>query len=128
MDIELSNHQVLNAFDGLSGLMSIAMPPDVRVKIIRLARVVEAESRAVVGVREEVNAKYRRVDADGKPVPPAPAELSKWQAEVKSLLDAKVTLSCAPLTLDDVSKVNEAAPGVFVLLGPLLVDDEQDAK
>jgi hypothetical protein len=133
--IQMSNLELLQALPALQELADTPLPAVASVRIVRIARAVDAAARDVQAVQRQTVDRYTRRDASGAPasvldengdVLPDQVGLTDpeaFQREMSALLEAPTRLEVDPLRVGELGLEARIAPRTLLQLGPLLEMD-----
>jgi hypothetical protein len=133
--VVMTNAEVLDASAAVRELAEVSLPATASLKVVRMARALQAAAQDISQVRQQLVERYTERDAAGEPVPaldadgnalPGHVRLSDAAAfgrEVASLLQATTTLDAQPLRMDELGGDFKLPPRVLLMLGPVLAAD-----
>jgi hypothetical protein len=133
--VQLRNSEVLDAAQAVRELAQVTLPAVAALKVVRVARALEAAAGDILKVREQLLDRFTERDAEGRPVPatgaggeelPGHVRLTdprSFGREVAELLAGATTLHAEPLRLAELGADFALAPRVLLMLGPVLVED-----
>lgn len=107
---------VLNAFDGVSALLNVGMPPRAAYWVSRLMKKIEPEYNLIVQQRNKIISKHANED---DPQKVASENMEAYQAEIRPLLEEEIEVDIPVVKIDVFEKVN-ITPAILLALGPFL--------
>lgn len=135
--IEMTNAQVLDAVAALKELVDTPLPVAGSLKVVRMARALEAAAGDVATVRQKLVDRYVERDAAGAPLPALDAEgneiaghvrvsdAAAFAREAEELMQARLQVAAEPLATAELGAALSVSPRVLLMLGPLLRLEEE---
>lgn len=135
MSVEMKNEEILAAQAALMTLVEKDVPNLTALKLVRIARAVDAEAKSIRAVQQKIVERYTEKDEEGKPVPARDdagkvmeghiklSDPKAFQAELDELLQGAATLEVEQLRAQELGKDFAISPRILLGLGPLLAED-----
>jgi hypothetical protein len=130
--VQMTNAQVLDAAAAVRELAEVTLPAAAALKVVRMARALDAAAQDIGEVRRKVVERFTETDAAGQPLPALDAEgrelpghvrltdAAGFAREMTALLEGATTLDTPPLRMAELGNDFSLAPRVLLGLGPVL--------
>lgn len=136
--VQMTNAQVLDAAAAVRELAQVTLPAAAALKVVRMARALDAAAQDIVQVRQKVVERFTERDAAGQPVPAVDAEgralpghvrltdAAAFGREITELMEGAAAIDARPLETAELGQDFSLAPRVLLMLGPVLAAGRDD--
>lgn len=133
--IKLTLAQCVDAFEGLSALSKLYVPPKTAYRVSKLMKATREEAKEFeerriaifreLGEEREPSEEERKGGIGDKVLEVQLGKVRELRDRLKELSDIEVEIDAHPLAMEDIEAFKEVSPEVITKLGPCLDDTER---